>query len=100
MSFKLSPPTEVAAELGARSRARRLAQNLTQQGLSERSGVPVPTLRKFEKTGQISLVSFIRLALALSDDAALDGLLQERQRFSTLDDVLETETKPKRGRRN
>jgi predicted transcriptional regulator len=32
-------------------RARRLSMELTQEGLAERSGVPLPTLRKFEQKG-------------------------------------------------
>lgn len=30
-------------------RERRLQMNLTQEGLAERSGIPLPTLRKFEQ---------------------------------------------------
>lgn len=98
MTFKLSPPPEVAAELGQRLRARRLAANLTQVGLADRSGVPVSTLRKFERKGEIALVSFIRLAMALSDEAALNGLLAEREAFTSLDDVLRQPKIPQRGR--
>ena len=47
------------------------------------------TLRKFERTGEIAFVSFIRLAMALGDEAALDGLLAEHQRYGSLRDVLE-----------
>lgn len=99
VSLKLLPPPDIAAELGVRLRERRLALDLTQVGLAERSGVPVRTLRKFESTGQISLVSFIRLAMTLGDDAALNGLLQEQKRYSSIDEVLEADAKPKRGRR-
>ena len=99
VSLKLLPPQDIAAELGVRLRERRLALDLTQVGLAERSGVPVSTLRKFESTGQISLVSFIRLTMTLGDDAALNGLLQEQKRFSSIDEVLEADAKPKRGRR-
>ena len=35
-------------------RARRLSMELTQEGLAERSGVPLATLRKFEQKGAIS----------------------------------------------
>ena len=38
-------------------RERRLQMDLTQEGLAERSGVPLSTLRKFEQTGMISLES-------------------------------------------
>ncbi|MBO6765075.1 helix-turn-helix domain-containing protein [Maricaulis sp.] len=99
MSFKLSTPQEVSATLGQRLRARRLDADLTQDGLAARSGVPVATLRKFERTGEIAFVSFIRLAMALGDEAALDGLLAGRQRYGSLHDVLEPPRRPQRGRR-
>ncbi len=74
--------------LASRLRARRLACALTQQGLALRSGVPLGTLKKFERTGQISLGSFIRLLIALRDEASLDGILQQPD-FRTLDEVLD-----------
>ncbi|MDN4014565.1 helix-turn-helix transcriptional regulator [Chryseobacterium gambrini] len=42
-------------------RKRRLQMNLTREGLAERSGVPLPTLRKFEQKGLIFLDSFLKL---------------------------------------
>ena len=97
MTFAMSPPEDIAAELAARLKSRRLAQNLTLEGLARRSGVPLGTLKKFERKGQIALVSFIRLVVVLKDEAALEKLLLE-QRFESLDEVLGSGKKPKRGR--
>ncbi len=92
MSFE-----DIAAELAVRLKNRRLAKNLTLVGLARRSGVALGTLKKFERTGQIALVSFIRLVVTLNDEAALAGLLLE-QKFETLDEVLQSSNRPKRGR--
>lgn len=89
----------MAAALSARLKSRRLGRNLTLKGLARRSGVSLGTLKKFEHTGRIALLSFIRLVVALKDEAALERLLLE-QRFQTLDEVLESGKKPKRGRIN
>jgi len=97
ISFVITPPDEIALELAARLKARRLARNLTQEGLSKRSGVPLGTLKKFERTGAVSLQSFIRLLVALKEEAALENLLKERD-FKTLDQVLSEPKTPKRGR--
>ena len=97
ISFSLIPAKDIAAEIALRLRSRRLAQNLTLEGLARRSGVPLGTLKKFERTGQIALVSFIRLAITLKDEAALEKLLLE-QKFETLDEILQSEKRPKRGR--
>ncbi|MCF6262710.1 MAG: helix-turn-helix domain-containing protein [Xanthomonadales bacterium] len=78
-------------------RARRLAVGLTQQGLARRSGVSLPTLRKFEQKGLISLESFLKLLLVL------DGLTQlvaatapPQMEFSSIDEVLAMKKKPVR----
>ena len=43
----------------------RLLKGLTQSGLATRSGVPLPTLRKFERQGLISLESFLKIIFVL-----------------------------------
>ena len=96
-SFSIMSFEDIAAELAVRLRNRRLAQNLTLEGLARRSGVALGTLKKFERTGRIALVSFIRLVVTLNDEAALAGLLLE-QKFETLDEVLQSGNRPKRGR--
>lgn len=72
------------------TRARRLQIELTQEGLAERSGVPLPTLRKFEQKGTISLESFLKLQMVLG---GLEDILKVTQvhelKFSSIDEVLE-----------
>ena len=97
MSFSMLSSQEILKDLSSRLISRRLARNLTQKGLAQRSGVALGTLKKFESTGRVSLASFVRLAIALKDEAALEGLLLEEE-FRTLDDVLRAERKPRRGR--
>ena len=80
-----------------RLKRRRLALQLTQQGLADRSGVSLGTLKKFERSGQIALQSFVRLAIALQDERALEQLMQE-QKFSSLDEVLQSDKQRQRGR--
>jgi len=97
MSFALLTSEEIGAELAKRAKGRRLSLDLTVEGLAKRSGVALGTLKKFERTGQISLISFIRLAVALKDDAALEKLLLEAE-YDTLEDVLKSKKPRKRGR--
>ncbi len=97
ISFTMLSSKEIALEIASRLKKRRLAQKLTQEGLARRSGVPLGTLKKFERSGQISFTSFIQLAIALQDERALENLLGE-QEFKTLDDVLQSDKPPQRGR--
>ena len=48
-------PAKAQRKLVENLRVRHLKLELTQEGLSERPGVPLSTLRKFEQKGVISL---------------------------------------------
>lgn len=56
---------DVRDRIAARFKARRLAMNLPQQELTRRSGVPLSTLKRFEREGMISLDALLRLATVL-----------------------------------
>ena len=81
-------------------RARRLQQGLTQKGLANRSGVSLPTLRKFEQKGLISLESFLKIVMVLDRLADVVDALKpsEEDSFNSIDDVLAG--KPKTGRKH
>ena len=79
-------------QLAQNTRAKRLQMDLTQAGLSKRSGVPLATLRNFEQKGSISLESFLKLQMVLG---TLEDILQATQvketAFSSIDNVLESD---------
>ena len=80
-------------------RQRRLSMDLTQEGLSKRSGVPLPTLRKLEQKGAISLESYLKLLMVVGGlEQMLDSLSVPEQSFSSIDEVLEDYNKPSRQR--
>lgn len=82
-------------------RDRRLQMELTQEGLSERSGVPLSTLRKFEQKGVISLESFLKILSVVGGlEEMLDALKPKEQHFKSIDEVLKSEEKPTRKRGN
>ena len=56
---------EVCKELGARLKAQRLAQMLTQEDLAVRAGLSMGTVKNIENKGQSSIESVVRLGLAL-----------------------------------
>jgi len=98
----LITPSKAQNKLADNVRLRRLNMDLTQEGLSKRSGVPLPTLRKFEQKGVISLESYLKILMVVGGlEKMLDALTVERQSFSSIDEVLEDDTKPtkKRGSR-
>lgn len=81
---------------------RRLSMELTQEGLSEQSGVPLSTLRKFEQKGAISLEAFIKLLMVVGGlEDLLRVLKPSKPKFTSIDDVLKdtNSISRKRGRR-
>ncbi|MCJ8322919.1 MAG: helix-turn-helix transcriptional regulator [Rhizobiales bacterium] len=81
-------------------RTKRLGTGLTQAGLADRSGVSLPSLRRFEQSGNISLESLLKLLMTLN---SLEQFVQSTEpistEFSSIDDVLNDKKKktPKKG---
>ena len=74
-------------------RERRLLMELTQEGLSERSGVPLSTLRKFEQKGLISLDSFLKILSVVGGlEEMMNVLKPSKPNFKSIDDVLKSDS--------
>ena len=54
ISINERTPKEVSLSVAKRVRMRRLELNMTQVELSHKAGIPLPTYRKFERTGVIA----------------------------------------------
>jgi hypothetical protein len=70
-------------------------------GLAQRAGVSYASLRTFERTGRISLLSFVKLAQTLNKDGPLIvALAPSPLAYSSIQDVVAASAKPtrKRGR--
>lgn len=75
-------------------RERRLQMDLTQEGLAERSGVALSTLRKFEQTGIISLESFLKiLSIVGGLEEVIEVLKPNKPLFRSIDEVLNNDEK-------
>lgn len=99
ISIDLITPLEMQQKLAEKMRTKRLALNLSQQTLSKKSGVSYGVLKKFEQTGQISLESLLKLALALGSLRDFDTLFAPDKPEAALSlDQLMQEHKRKRGR--
>lgn len=100
LSFNITNPAELAMQIAARVKTRRLELNLTQEGLASRAGIKFATYRRFEQTGEISLRGLLQIGFALNALAEFDTLFAQKQ-YQSLDDVLnESNRIRKRGNRN
>ncbi len=78
---------------------KRLQTGLSQEGLANRSGVKLATLRKFEQSGMISLKSFLKLLSILGGlDKVMDVLKPTDPIFHSIDEVIKLAKKPRRKR--
>lgn len=100
LSFDTISPEGKAKALAERAKARRLEMNLTQEGLSARSGVPLATYRRFERTGKISLDGLLHVAYALDALGDFDQVFAAHK-YASLDEALASNQKNrKRGKHN
>jgi DNA-binding XRE family transcriptional regulator len=85
--FLLATAPEIAQQLGQRLRAQRLAQALTLEELAERAGVAVGTVRKLERDGNCTLLSWVRVLKVLRLEVELEPLFVPRS-ASSIDALL------------
>ena len=86
--LQLNDPEDIVHQLAARVRAERLRRGWKQSTLAERSGVSLPTIRRYERTGRTSLENLLKLCYALGRLDEFDGLLKPPPASSIAD--LET----------
>ncbi|KAB1115247.1 transcriptional regulator [Neorhizobium galegae] len=100
----IATPSFAQQKLADNVRSRRLAMELTQEGLSKRSGVPLPSLRKFEQKGTISLEAFLKLLMVVGGmEEVVQAVAPRETPFASIDDVLKADSNKvirKRGRRS
>jgi transcriptional regulator with XRE-family HTH domain len=96
----LMMPSEMAEYIAKAAKEKRLSLNLSQKTLSERSGVSFGVVKKFERTGKISLESLLKLALALNALKDFFKLFSQTppEELRSLDEILKEKTR-KRGRK-
>lgn len=99
ISLILKTPNEMMLHLAKKAKQKRLFLNYSQASLSSRSGVSLAVIKKFERTGKISLESLLKLAFCLNCLEEFDQLFHEinSEKLITLDDLLKKNDR-KRGR--
>ena len=70
----LETPCEMAIGVAERFRSIRKEKKITLKEVSEKSGVPYSTLRRFESKGEISFLAFVKITSAIDEDEAIRSL--------------------------
>ena len=87
IGFKWETAEEMDEALALRLKNIRKRRGLSQQQLSERSGVSYGSLKRFESTGQISLLSLTKLAIALNCAEDIRKLFTDVA-YSSIEEVI------------
>lgn len=70
-----------------KARNRRKSLNFSQIELSKRSGVSLGSVKRFENTGEISLTSLLKIAVALECEEEFNKLFL-RKNYQSLQEVI------------
>ena len=62
LAINIQTPSSMIETIKDSFKQKRLSFNLTQEGLSNKSGVSLGSIKRFETTGQISLESLLKIA--------------------------------------
>lgn len=77
INIEQKTPIELNMGIASRLKAIRRRRKISQKVLSQKSGVSYASIRRFEQTGEISLLSLSKIAIALEIDDELDKLFSE-----------------------
>lgn len=98
-NFDLESADDIMRIVAQNTKRRRLEKGISRDALAQMSGVPAPTIAKFEQKYTISFGSFVAIAKALGYSNEIKKLLSEPQ-FNTMEelDIINKNKNRKRGR--
>ena len=82
---------EIDTDIAKRMAQLRKRRKISQKELAVRSGVSLGSLKRFEQSGEISLQSLTKLAIALEVEGELEDLFSEVP-FASIEEVLNEQT--------
>ena len=91
MKFVWETPEEINMALAQRLSRIRKRRDLSQQALAAKSNVSFGSIKRFETTGQISLISLTKLCVALDCADEIRNLFTNVE-YSSIEEVLRERT--------
>ena len=81
-------PTDVLLNTAKKVRELRKEAGYSQAELAKRSGVSLGSVKRFEITGQISMVSFLKVLHLLNRLEEFDGILQAGENLDEIEKIF------------
>lgn len=75
--FNEITPGDINKKIAERIRAIRKRRKISQKELGEKSGVSLGSVKRFEQSGEISLLSLTKIAIALEIDDEMKNLFTD-----------------------
>ncbi len=75
-------------EIAGRMQKKRKANKLTQEQLAQKSGVSLGSVKRFERLGEISLSSLVKIAFVLDCEDDFDALFS-RKEYKSIQEVID-----------
>lgn len=84
--------TEINNDIAQKIVRLRKRKKITQKQLAARSGISLGSLKRFEQSGEISLQSLTKIAIALDVENELEDLFNNVP-FASIEEVINEQTK-------
>lgn len=84
--FQKTAP-EINVDIAKRMAAIRKRRKISQKELAKRSGVSLGSLKRFEQTGEISLLSLTKISIALGLEDEMEKLFSEVP-FNSIEEII------------
>ena len=80
-------PNEIAKSLAEKIKKQRKKLKISQENLAQKSGVSLGSIKRFETKYEISLQSFIKIAIALNLDGDFESLFTAKT-YTSINEVI------------
>jgi len=91
--------SELMKVVAGNVRAMRLRRNISQKDFASKVGIALPTYRRFETTGEISLRKLVGIAKFFDVARDFKNLFTKRE-YSSIEEVIKEKTNRKRASKN
>ena len=91
--------SELMKVVAGNVRAMRLRRNISQKDFASKVGIALPTYRRFETTGEISLRKLVEIAKFFDVAGDIKNLFTKRE-YSSIEEVIKEKTNRKRASKN
>ncbi|MEF9921327.1 MAG: helix-turn-helix transcriptional regulator [Anaerovoracaceae bacterium] len=81
-------PSKIEYEIKENVKLRRKEAKLSQRGLSEKSGVSLGSIKRFETTGQISLEALIKIGIVLQYEDDFSQLFAKKI-YRSIEEIID-----------